>query len=373
MTSFLDDPLNLIDRAVITTDPAWRVASQDKLPEWLSVIEAALASDDHKMRAERLSAVGRQMTWFQLPAPVKYVRRMAEAYGKIVGSGCGGRQPAEKGILTSLVLSADESLVGFFAGLFDIAIERDQFSALRKGYAAAGLALLVRIRRSQAALKALLQALLHDNGDAAGFAARALPVIYRPAYPDQVTRTTRARKIAVAPPAEVFHHLTECAHRNGSFLVRFQARRALQLLGAEAPLDNPQGAYEFRMSVEGVSGFSAQLLLPSSASLESLLWLSLRAMGWDNDHLYSFFFSGKRRDVTTEYPSDHDESSHEEPGINVGQVGLAPGVKFICLYDFGDCHVFKYTCQKVIPVCAGPCHASVVKLSGHAPEQYPSW
>jgi len=368
-----EDPISLITASAMFRDRSWMAARQRDLKKCLREVEDALSMDDSRARARTLTEVGKHLVWSPAPASGELRTRLTVVYEKLMASGTKGRQPAEKGILTSLVLGADESLVSFFSGLFDVAIDRDRFSPQRKAFAAAGLGLLVQTNDSEAALTALLEATAHTNGDVSTAAVRALRAAYAVDIFDDIGNRGRGGSMRPAPPPEVIECLMRTALEHPAFLGRFHARRTLQFLGADAPQDHPKGAYQFKMTVERYRGFSARLLVPSSAALDSLLWLSLAAMGWDSDHLHSFYLSGKKHDPLTEYPSDHDEGCPEEPGLNIGQLGLAPKVKFICLYDFGDNNVFKYTCEKVIPTVAGLSRGSVVERKGRPPEQYPSW
>ena len=340
----------------------------------LCAIEAALSQDNPKAGAKVLTETGRQLLSAAAAQISRELRtRLTGVYEKLMASGMKGRAPAEKGILTCLVAGADESLVSFFAGLFDVSIERDGFSLQRKAFATAGLAVLVRSTGSQAALDALLKGTAHTNGDVALVSVRALAAAYSVSvFYDFESEEVRS-SLRSAPPLEVIEAVTQTANQHPTFLTRFHARRALQALGVEPPLDHEEGAYQFKMTLEGYTGFSARLLVPSPADLDMVLWLSLDALNWDSDHLHSFYLSGKRNDQSTQYPLDRGDSLAEEPGLSVGELGLAPKVKFICLYDFGDCNIFKYTCEKIIPKVHGNVQGSVQERKGRRPNQYPSW
>ena len=371
-----DDPLRMISLAGRGIDPGVRAQLHKELELYLRSIESALKQTEPVARAKTLSQAGTRPWAACFSASGEQANRLVSAYGKVVAEeGLAGRQPAERGILTSLVAGANESLIEFFSGLFDVTIARDRFSPQRRVFAAAGLGVLVRAKGSHSALTALLEATGHANADVAVAAVRALRTLYEVSLPVVFVRTERPRirPLHVAPPHEVLERLNLTAQQHPAFLARFHARRALQCLGASAPLDNPQGAYQFKLTVEQHPGFSARLLVPSSAPFVSIVSLSLGALRWDFDHLYSFFLSGKRNDILTQYPLDHEEGGAAEPAFQVGQVGLAAGVKFICLYDFGDSNIFKYTCEKIIPDAEGVTGGSITEKKGTCPRQYHSW
>lgn len=361
-----DDPLSLM-----RVDPNWMVsalgASGGRAEESLKQMESALRGTGDPAKA--LSEAGRHMSYMTFSPPKKLRDRLVSVHRKIVELNPKGRGPAEKGILPMLTLLADESLVPFFEGLFDVKIDRDQVSKLRKGYAAAGLGILVSRKESDAALDALLRLVAHPNGDAAAAAARALGMVYggEPAddYGDPEDEAP-----AEAAPSAVFEALVRAAGEHSQFLVRFHIRRALLSMGVGVPPDNPGGAYRFKVGLEGLREFSARIVVPSGEDLDRVLWVTLDALGWDYDHLHSFYLSGKLHDRTTEYPQRDDDARCVGTAMSLGQLGLVPKARFVCLYDFGDHHVFRYTCEKVIPKSDAPLHATVIETKGPRPEQY---
>jgi hypothetical protein len=84
--------------------------------------------------------------------------------------------------------------------------------------------------------------------------------------------------------------------------------------------------YTFHISLPGYGRVWRKLELPSDFTLEDLHLAIQGAFAFDNDHLYSFFMSGKAWDETTEYslpegadpwgfgPLDEEEEDEEEAG-----------------------------------------------------------
>jgi len=362
-----DDPLS-----IMRVDPDWMISAlgsdRGRVEKSLEQMEAALSAGKSKSSANALSEAGRHMSYMVFTPPKKLRDRLVSVHRKLIESNPKGRQPAEKGILPMLVLLVDESLVPFFEGLFDVKIDRDPFSKLRKGFAAAGLGLLVRLKGSGVALDALLRVTTHPNGDAVVAAARALGMVYGEDPYDYGDGDEGSPPDAA--PGAVFDALVRAAGEHSQFLGRFHLRRALLSMGAKIPNDNPGGAYQFKVSIEHLRGFFVRVMVPSTADLDQVLWVTLDALDWDDDHLHSFYLSGKVHDRATEYPQRDDDGRGCGSSMSLGQLGLVPKARFVCLYDFGDHHVFRYSCEKVIPGPAGSGRATVIETKGPCPEQY---
>lgn len=97
------------------------------------------------------------------------------------------------------------------------------------------------------------------------------------------------------------------------------------------------------------------------------------AFGWDDDHLYSFFLSGKAWDSKTEYtrvPADRGERRASE--FRLAWLPLKPRQQFLYLFDFGDelRHVVKVEAIVQGGVEAGVIYPRVTAREGENEPQY---
>lgn len=133
-------------------------------------------------------------------------------------------------------------------------------------------------------------------------------------------------------------------------------------------------AFTFRASLVGWPGVSRTIAVRSDQTLEHLHNALQAAFEWDDDHLYSFWLSGKFW--------DRAESEYSTPGwcrqgqrsahTRLERVGLAVGQKLAYIFDFGDEWRVRLTLSKVGPADDGT-YPRVVASRGEAPPQYPDY
>jgi len=97
------------------------------------------------------------------------------------------------------------------------------------------------------------------------------------------------------------------------------------------------------------------------------------AVNFDNDHLYSFYLSGRAWDKATEYahPSSDGPSAAR---LKMGDLNLRMKQRILYLFDYGDEHHF--TVQLVAINSDAPQtidYPRIVERHGDDPEQYPGW
>lgn len=97
------------------------------------------------------------------------------------------------------------------------------------------------------------------------------------------------------------------------------------------------------------------------------------AFGWDNDHLYSFFMSGKRWDTATEYADPRADDDPKADNVKIGALKLEPRKRFLYLFDYGDELLHDVWLVSVGAVEPRVKYPRVVKAHGDAPPQYPSY
>jgi pRiA4b ORF-3-like protein len=98
-----------------------------------------------------------------------------------------------------------------------------------------------------------------------------------------------------------------------------------------------------------------------------------QAFGWDNDHLYAFFMSGKRWDPATEYADPRAEDGRSADEVRIGALRLVPRKRFLYLFDYGDELLHDVWLVCVGPVEPGVKYPRIVKMHGEAPPQYPPY
>jgi hypothetical protein len=57
----------------------------------------------------------------------------------------------------------------------------------------------------------------------------------------------------------------------------------------------------------------------------------------------------------------------------IGELGLRKRVKIVCVYDFGDHNVFRFSSEEIAPPGSGSGRRGVVRMRGIPPGQYPVW
>ena len=96
-----------------------------------------------------------------------------------------------------------------------------------------------------------------------------------------------------------------------------------------------------------------------------------RAFNWDDDHLYSFFLSGKAWDKNTEYASPYAEQGRSSVKAGLGSLGLRSGQRFLYLFDYGDQLEHEVEVLGSDDCGDGVRYPHIVEAHGEAPPQYP--
>jgi len=113
------------------------------------------------------------------------------------------------------------------------------------------------------------------------------------------------------------------------------------------------------------------LELAEDNTLEDLHLLIQSTFQWWDDHLYSFFLSGKAWDQQSEIGSPWSEAKLYTHEVQIGQLELQEGQVFLYLFDYGDQHEFDVTVLRINPVAPKGEYPRVVSYHGIAPPQYP--
>lgn len=105
---------------------------------------------------------------------------------------------------------------------------------------------------------------------------------------------------------------------------------------------NKEKTFIFKVNSNYFKNYWCKLELLESQTLDDLHDTIQRVMEFDNyfeDHLYSFFMSGKEWDCDTEYcgPAEYQEYNEtKKTTITLKELNLGYKQKFLYLYDYGD-------------------------------------
>ena len=108
-------------------------------------------------------------------------------------------------------------------------------------------------------------------------------------------------------------------------------------------------------------------------TLEDLHLIIQEAFEWDDDHLYSFFMSGKAWDGRTEIGAPWAETDQHTHQVEIGSLDLQPARKFLYLFDYGDGHEFDVEVMAVNSAAPSGAYPRIVGEKGKAPPQYPDF
>jgi hypothetical protein len=140
----------------------------------------------------------------------------------------------------------------------------------------------------------------------------------------------------------------------------------------------PQRGYRLKVSLQRMPDVWRVIEILDIQDFKSLHLAIQRAFGWDNDHLYSFFISGRSWDQLTEIAVDFD-GEREPPSVDevaLGDLELQPGHRFLYLFDYGDNLRHDVEVLSVFPAPKPSDERKfprIVERHGKAPPQYPSW
>jgi hypothetical protein len=142
----------------------------------------------------------------------------------------------------------------------------------------------------------------------------------------------------------------------------------------ERPTVTPMTEYTFGANLVGWSGISRTVAVRGNQTLVDLHSVLQTAFEWDDDHLYSFWLSGRFW--------DHDGSEYSPPGwcergqrsarTRLERLGLVVGRKIAYVFDFGDEWRLHLTLTKVEPADGGM-YPRILASRGEAPPQYPDY
>lgn len=142
-------------------------------------------------------------------------------------------------------------------------------------------------------------------------------------------------------------------------------------LGQE--IEGPVSTYVLKVKFEDAKRIWRKIEIAGQQTLHFLHRAIQDAIGWDDDHLYSFFMSNRPWDKHTEFASPYAEDGPGADEVLIGDLKLKPGQKFLYLFDYGDEHTFEVEVVEIKTDAPTGRYPQLIESKGNAPEQYPAW
>jgi len=148
------------------------------------------------------------------------------------------------------------------------------------------------------------------------------------------------------------------------------------LLPDGGPSAGPLLVYSLRVRLQWQPSVWRVIEMTADQTLEDLHEAIQDAFGWDRDHLYAFFLSGRAWDSSTEIGCPSLDGEMEPPTadeVALGDLDPQPGQRLLYLFDFGDDLRHDIEVLGVAPPSAEGQYRRIAETHGAAPPQYPVW
>jgi hypothetical protein len=136
----------------------------------------------------------------------------------------------------------------------------------------------------------------------------------------------------------------------------------------------PEQTYRLKVSLVREPDVWRVIEIHADQLLDDLHYAIQEAFDWDDDHLYSFYLGGPRRNGVTEvarpHPGARPPMADEVP---LGALALEPKERFLYLFDYGDQWEHRIEVQAVLPAASEGDSPRIVERHGEAPPQYLNW
>jgi hypothetical protein len=109
--------------------------------------------------------------------------------------------------------------------------------------------------------------------------------------------------------------------------------------------------------------------LTADQTLDTLHHAIQAAVDFDEDHLYSFYMSGRAWDKDSEYGSPYADGPSAAKA-RIGDLNWRLKQRFLYLFDYGDDHRFEVQLLAINPAAAKGKYPRVVDQHGENPSQY---
>lgn len=135
----------------------------------------------------------------------------------------------------------------------------------------------------------------------------------------------------------------------------------------------PVISYTLHVNHRALPDVWREIEMAEDQTLEDLHLMIQEAFEWDDDHLYSFFMSGKRGDRESEIGSPWSDSKRHTHQVTIENLDLKEEQVFLYLFDYGDNHEFDVRVVKINPIALKGAYPKIVGIQGDAPPQYPDF
>lgn len=145
-------------------------------------------------------------------------------------------------------------------------------------------------------------------------------------------------------------------------------QKSLTVSDADAEESFQEGTHIFKVSLGNIW---RRIAISADNNLDTFAYAILRAVNFDNDHLYNFTYRdrfGMQVEINHPYMSEGELTNE----VEIGDLALYAGQTMTFLFDFGDDWKFNITFERLETEMEidGPV---LLEEHGEAPEQYESW
>lgn len=138
--------------------------------------------------------------------------------------------------------------------------------------------------------------------------------------------------------------------------------------------------YTIKVAFDNDSNIYREISVHSKNTWDDLHREIIRSVGFENDHHYSFFLTGKVANTYRKRVRAPEISSFsKEPEVDgasltfIGEKGITSRMRLYYLFDFGDEWWFDLKVKRAIAGGDVADYPKVIKSVGKAPEQYPDY
>jgi len=133
--------------------------------------------------------------------------------------------------------------------------------------------------------------------------------------------------------------------------------------------------YRFKVTLKDYKDVWRRIEISGDETLYDLHGAIQEAFDWDDDHLWSFFLSGKAWDDDTEYTSPFGNDGRNAAAYRLERLALRKGASFLYIFDYGDewRHTIKLEAVTPNGVAPGVDFPRVSERHGDSIPQYPAW
>lgn len=129
--------------------------------------------------------------------------------------------------------------------------------------------------------------------------------------------------------------------------------------------------YLFKVQLQWMPSVWRTIKLRQNQTLHQLHLAIQRAFNWDDDHLYSFFLSGRPWDRHTEYAGPGADGARSARA-RLDSLGLHSGQRFLYLFDYGDELLHDVEVLSISDHSGPGRYPQILEEHGEAPPQYPA-